>query len=174
MIEPKLSTTKAKCKACGKATIHRRNGIPVGKVCTKCRTSEKKSMGKVSLKKHSKKKKPKKKTLTNKLDKLFSLIVRARGKCEVCGATDTLQTSHIYSRANRSVRWDELNAICKCAKCHFWWHQNPADGVEWLKGYYTEDQYIELRKRANEIKQWSVDEMQELIEDLQVKVDNLT
>jgi len=116
-------------------------------------------------------KKPSRKSIKTKLDKVFSLLIRARGKCERCNRTDGfLQCSHIYSRANLSVRWDELNATCSCSNCHFRWHQNPLEGMEWLAGYYGPEKLAELRRRANEIKKWTIPELSGLLAELETKL----
>ena len=89
-----------------------------------------------------------KKTLKNKADKLFSQLIRSKGKCEWCGAKKTLQTAHIFSRRYLVTRWTPLNANCLCAKCHFKAHQKPVEYVEWLKEYLGKDVYEELRREA--------------------------
>lgn len=58
-------------------------------------------------------------------DRLFSKLIRSKGKCERCSGTDNLQCAHIYSRKFGSVRFDEDNALCLCAGCHRWGHDNP-------------------------------------------------
>lgn len=77
-----------------------------------------------------------KKSLTNKLDNVFSEIIKLRDnyKCQKCGRVNgvQLQTAHIYSRRYRSVRWNPSNVLTLCAGCHFWAHQNPLDFAEWL------------------------------------------
>ena len=154
-----VSSPKRQCKKCKKSFISQiRNGVPVSGKCKPCTKKKKKKKPKV--------KKPKKKTIKNKLDKVFSELTRSKGKCERCGSTETLQTSHIYSRSNLSVRWDTLNATCFCASCHWWWHKNPTEGTDWLRGYYTEQQYEELKQRANAVKKWEVWELEELLEEL--------
>jgi hypothetical protein len=88
-----------------------------------------------------------KKTLKNKADRLFSEFIRRKGYCEWCGKVDdgTLQCSHIFSRRFLVTRWEPINANCLCASCHFKWHQQPVEAVEWVKGYLGEDVYNELR-----------------------------
>jgi len=107
-------------------------------------------------------KKPSRKTLKNKLDKIFSQVVRERGACERCGNTRTLQTSHIYSRSNLSVRWDLDNAYCFCAACHFFWHKNPLEAAEFVRQYSGGMKYQSLKKRANKVKKWTDQELNEL------------
>ncbi len=111
-------------------------------------------------------KKPSKSTLTRKLDKICSELVRARGQCWKCKGTTTLQTAHIFSRKYRSVRWDLDNLLCSCAKCHFWGHANPILFTEFVREYLGEVKYTLLKKIAQPIKQWTIEEMLELYEGL--------
>lgn len=107
-------------------------------------------------------KKPSKKTLTNKLDKRCSQIVRSRGVCDKCGSVEfeKLQCAHIYSRKFRSVRWDFDNLLCLCAGCHFVGHQKPLEFAEFVKKHLGQVKYAALKIRANNIRKWTQDEMQ--------------
>jgi hypothetical protein len=116
-------------------------------------------------------KKPTKKSMRNKLDKECSRIVRSRGICEWCGpvkyfAFNELQCCHIYSRANRAVRWDLLNLLSLCPKHHFYGHQHPLEFAGFVEAYLGPHKYAELKIRANTIKKWSISEMQEYLETL--------
>jgi len=113
-------------------------------------------------------KKPTKRLLIGKLDRAFSELVRKVGKCERCGRTDRqLNTSHIYSRSNKAVRWDRDNAFCLCVNCHInWWHKQPIEAVAWLQTMKTDKELKDLQKRANSIKKWTIPELQSLLEDL--------
>ena len=112
---------------------------------------------------------PTKSSLTRKLDKEVSRITRARGYCAKCRMSDYehLETAHIFSRNLRSVRWDiELNVLCLCDKDHFWAHQNPVLFTEFVKEYLGSYKYTQLKLRARQIKQWKLDEMQDLLNEL--------
>ena len=68
---------------------------------------------------------------------LWSKAVRKIGYCEVCGATEHLQAHHIFSRVNRSTRWELTNGVCLCPKCHIYStelsaHGNPYAFAKWL------------------------------------------
>lgn len=105
------------------------------------------------------------KTIKNKLDVIFSKVVRKRGYCERCGQTEysKLQCSHIHSREKFSVRWDLKNAFCFCAGCHmFWWHKHPIMAAEFAKEKLGEYEYTSLLHRANTIKKWTQEELLEL------------
>ena len=105
----------------------------------------------------------KRKTIRNKLDKVFSLIIREYGSCEKCGKRDGLQCAHIFSRSNLAVRWDTDNAWCLCAGCHLYWaHKNPVEFTEWTKNRMGEEKYQALRVKANTIKKWTDIELSQL------------
>jgi len=114
-----------------------------------------------------KSKKPSRKSLTNKLDKLVSEVVRLKGKCQRCGKRETLQACHIFSRTYRSVRWYLKNLLCLCAGCHFWAHKNPILFAEFVQSLYTKEGYEELKRLAQVTKRWQVWELQELVKKFQ-------
>src|SRR5258708_2084589 len=72
------------------------------------------------------------------LDREFSKLIRDKGKCERCGSIDSLDTAHIIGRANKTLRWDILNVLCLCRKCHQEAHANPKAFDKWLRGVYSE------------------------------------
>jgi len=100
-------------------------------------------------------KKPSKKSQIKKVDDLWSLLVKAKAKnrCEVCGKQSPLNSHHIFSRSNKSVRWNDNNGVCLCVGHHvfgnFSAHKAPADFIEWIKEVRGEEWYKELRKKAN-------------------------
>jgi len=106
-------------------------------------------------------KKPSRKTVKNKLDKLFSANIRAKGFCEKCGKTTTLQCSHIYSRSYLRLRWVEENATCLCAGCHFWWHKNPIEAIEWVKDFKDIEKLKEMKQKITPVKTWEMIEWYE-------------
>lgn len=100
-----------------------------------------------------------KKSLTRKLDKICSEIVRATGSCERCGSKKNLQCCHIFSRTYRSTRFDLDNLICMCAKCHFWSHKNPTLFTDWV--YETrKEKYEILKEKFRYITKLSEDDLQ--------------
>ena len=106
---------------------------------------------------------PKKSTLRNKLDKLCSQIVRARGSCEKCKSKESLQCCHIFSRKYNNTRWDLDNLLCLCAKDHFLFHAEPLYFAEWVKLHLGEEKYELLKEKHNQITKYT-------IEDLQIKL----
>ena len=110
--------------------------------------------------------KPSKSTLTRKLDKAVSEIVRARGRCAWCGKEEGLECAHIFSRRYRSVRWDLMNLLCLCHSHHFYAHANPILFAEFVKDHLGDGNYSQLKLRAQGIKKWSTTSMELLLEEL--------
>lgn len=59
----------------------------------------------------------------DRADRLWSLVIRARGYCERCGphvpiAYHDLQAAHILRRKYSAVRCDPENGWSLCARCH--------------------------------------------------------
>lgn len=118
--------------------------------------------------KKTKKRNPKK-IWENKLDAIFSKVIRKQGYCLRCNKLENLQCSHIHSRTKMSVRWDLHNAFCLCAGCHkYWWHKHPIDASEFARQKLGEYNYTVLNIRANTLKtNTSIEEMQELHKELE-------
>lgn len=118
-------------------------------------------------------KKPTKKKLIKIADALWSEKVKklAGYKCEYSGQTEHLNSHHVYSRSNHSVRWDVRNGVCLTVGHHvfssvFSAHKTPIEFIEWIKGVRGEEWYNDLRKRAAQVKQYTVQELQEVINEL--------
>jgi len=120
--------------------------------------------------KKKKKKKSNRKVLRKQLDKIWSEVVkqRAGNRCERSGKTTYLNTHHIFSRSNLSVRWDLNNGVCLNAGWHTLQtnsaHKNPVEFVEWLKKERGEEWYNELRFKANQVRKWTDQELELLLE----------
>src|SRR3990167_503815 len=85
-------------------------------------------------------KKPKRKSLITKLDNLVSQIVRIRDgqKCVICGSTEKLGNSHLFSRKNFSLRWDirpSGNCHTNCWSCNF--KHSSRDSYPYFNWYIT-------------------------------------
>lgn len=98
-----------------------------------------------------KSKKPKKssaKAAKVKATKLHSLIVRARGACEHCGATSNLQCAHIVSRRYSATRTDLTNAVCLDAKCHMHFTEWPLEFGLFVNDHIGQSAYEALKRKA--------------------------
>jgi hypothetical protein len=99
--------------------------------------------------------------LRNKLDRLCSSIVRARGKCERCGKKNNLQAAHIFGRRFLNTRFLLENILCLCPDCHInFAHQKPILFAEWVKKYLGEDKYESLKEAHRQIYKPTIDDLQ--------------
>jgi hypothetical protein len=96
--------------------------------------------------------------IDKRLDDAWSKLVKllAGMKCEYCGKTSNLNSHHIYSRSNKSTRWNVDNGICLCVGHHtfrsdFSAHKTPFEFSDWLERYKGSDFIMRLRVKANSI-----------------------
>lgn len=94
-----------------------------------------------------------------KCDTKFSLLIRSIGYCQYCGRKENLQCAHIIGRANYTLRWNPLNAICLCVGCHIYkFHRgSPLDFVEWLESKFPERMVYLKEARKKVIKRKIMD-----------------
>ena len=102
------------------------------------------------------------KTKRDKYDITFSKFILLRDVCcQKCGRSQgKLECSHIFSRRHQGTRCDPDNAKLLCFTCHRWWHENPPEAIEWLKGIVGQQKYDRLRIKANtptKMKPWDKD-----------------
>lgn len=120
------------------------------------------------------------KGIDGKLDEAWSELVKleAGNKCEVCGTDKNLNSHHIWSRSNRSVRWSPANGVCLCVGHHtfnskFSAHKTPTEFTYWLEENYGKVFLDELRIEANRTKKWNKYEKEELLDTLVQKIKQL-
>jgi 5-methylcytosine-specific restriction endonuclease McrA len=102
-------------------------------------------------------------------DKAFSLLVRSVGSCQYCGTGENLQTAHIVGRSNKTLRWNPINAVCLCTRCHiFKFHHSPLEFVEWLESRYPE-RMVYIRANRNKITNRTVDDYRILLEAIETR-----
>ena len=93
-------------------------------------------------------------------------------KCAYCGKTDYLNSHHIFSRSNFSVRWVVANGICLCPGCHtlsskFSAHKTPAEFIEWVKVKRGLKWYETLRADAKKFSSHTIEELEAIINNLE-------
>ena len=111
-----------------------------------------------------------KRKLEDKLDAEVRRVVRKMyPRCVRCGKPE-VQVAHIFSRNHKSVRWFLDNVIGLCWTCHFFWaHQEPTEFTEMIKKRLGTKRYNALRKKAYELKCWTVPELEKLLDVLESK-----
>ena len=94
------------------------------------------------------------KVTTSKLDTLFSLIMRSKGRCDFCGKSRhvaVLQCLHGFSRRYRGTRWEEDANFCLCSGCHVMFTYDPIAWDNWMRAVWGDEKYWEVRRRAQAI-----------------------
>lgn len=117
--------------------------------------------------------KSKRRKLIDKLDKLWSDKIKSVGKCDYCGKDTYLNSHHIFSRSNYSVRWDLDNGICLCSGHHtlssqFSAHKCPMEFSEYIKEKRGIEWFNRLRTKANSVVKYSNSDLEEMIKELSV------
>jgi hypothetical protein len=97
----------------------------------------------------------KKKSFVKWLDRLWGMVIHNRDVgCQWCRKNDgsKLDAHHIFSRTNRSTRWDTKNGILLCYYCHNFRigkdHEGLRSRVIVKLGY---KEYKKLYKRSQEL-----------------------
>lgn len=95
-----------------------------------------------------KRRKGTKAALAREADKLWSLLVRRPGLCEICGSRFRLQGAHGFSRRYRNTRWLLINGFCLCSGCHVYFTHRDLEWQDFLRRSWGESVYDELRRLA--------------------------
>ena len=119
-------------------------------------------------------KKIKKKTIKNRLDKLWSILVKKNGVCEICGNTEHLNSHHVIGRRCLNTRWDLKNGCSLCPGCHTFKndsaHQNPLFFLAWFKKARPDDLKYLNEKRKEVPRPFSVVELLAIEEELKTLI----
>lgn len=117
------------------------------------------------------------KGIDKKLDDAWSLAVKiqANMKCEYCGKETALNSHHVYSRSNRSVRWDLSNGYCLCVGHHvfstFSAHKAPADFIEWMEQDRGSEWLDALRIKAHQTVKFNKADKESILEALNAYIE---
>ena len=86
-------------------------------------------------------------------DKAFSDALRAAHDhtCEMCGIQGRMETSHVFSRRHRGLRWSTINANCLCNGCHRKWHESPLAAASWFRRTFGEGRWQLLEEKRNQV-----------------------
>lgn len=109
------------------------------------------------------KKKRTRKVLEDRLDYLWSKLIRTRDgfMCQKCGSlSKKVSAHHAFGRRHRAVRWDIFNGVSLCYACHIHWaHRDPAGFTEWFVEFVGEDQYARLAEAHNDVYKPTIDDL---------------
>lgn len=104
----------------------------------------------------------------DKYDAIFSDLIRERANwtCEYCGIKvegRSAHCAHIHGRKSQATRYDPDNAVCLCAKDHYYFTDHPTEFTRWLENYLGEGHLDILREKVNRIKKWYKGEKDEML-----------
>ena len=84
--------------------------------------------------------------------------------CFTCGKQLTKQTSDCSHYIHKAcLDFDLINLHCCCTRCNRFLHGNLGVYAECLIAEYGEEAIAELRQRANQVKKFTIIELQDLI-----------
>lgn len=122
------------------------------------------------------------KGIDGKLDKAWSELVKLKAgmKCEIelCGQTKYLNSHHIFTRKNRSVRWNTINGVCLCPSHHvlsskFSAHGTPTLFTNWLIKSRGQKRLDTLTLKATSISKLHTFEKEFLLKELKKQINKL-
>jgi hypothetical protein len=137
------------------------------------------------VRKPAKKKKPKRDKLPSRaklvkeLDRLTSLIVRARdnGKCVLCGSAERLQCGHIFGRRSHGARFDIApngNCHAQCSGCNQRHNYEPWRYYRWFIGRFGQEVFDAMYTRWTKGHKYSRRELIEMVAEYTVALGRQT
>lgn len=110
--------------------------------------------------------KDKKSYWVNKIDELFSELVKNRDgwKCIETNATSGLNTAHIISRDYHAIRWSFNNAVTLSVGRHKYYTHHPVEWKRFINQKFGQGYYEALEYRALGRKTYSLDDLKDLYE----------
>lgn len=114
--------------------------------------------------------------LKKKLDKKFSEYIRLRDNftCVLCGNKERPQCGHVFSRSSHNTRWDEKNSFCQCSGCNMRHEFDPYPYNNWFIEKFGKDAWDQMHQKWNTVRQWSMQELEDEIARLDIKIKELT
>jgi hypothetical protein len=123
----------------------------------------------IKTKNQKKKKQPTKSQLIKQADRLWSQCIRTiYDSCIICGSTKSLNAHHVFSRRYFATRFDTDNGVLLCYPHHIHLaHSKFEEFRDKILELFGQNKYEELKNKSQEIKKWTVEEIQDLIKELE-------
>jgi hypothetical protein len=119
------------------------------------------------------KKRPSVAVLKKKADAIFSIFIRLRDKsrgCITCGSKENLQCGHFQSRRHNNTRFNEANCQAQCVRCNMFNQGEQYEFGKRLDELYGEGTAERLKKEAQEVKKFTILDLQDIIEYYQEQI----
>jgi hypothetical protein len=121
--------------------------------------------------------KPNRKTLIRKLQEAVNLYARLRDCAERGGCNciscnqwkyfDDLDGGHFVKSTSSEVRFDLRNINAQCQQCNRYLGGNERNYYDGMRKKWGQDVIDELQSKQYNVKKWSVDELQEMLENVE-------
>lgn len=104
-------------------------------------------------------------SLKAELDRLTSLIVRARDgrRCVLCGSRKRIEAGHIFGRAHPPVRFDFDNLHAQCRACNKAHNRNHEPYIFWFCQRFGQGRFAALCERCFSERKFSHVELEEMV-----------
>jgi hypothetical protein len=116
------------------------------------------------------------KRLITRLDNLVREFIRKQyhNRCCKCGQVIQGMNSHPAHIVAKGCgaswrRFDVLNIILLCYRCHRWWHDNPTESGKWFAEKYPDREVYLEKYRYGKPSEISTEEMEQLEKELKEK-----
>lgn len=97
-----------------------------------------------------------------------------RGFCYTCGVKDKWQNQQAGHYIHKNcLDFDSVNIHCQCPRCNCWLHGNLGVYGERLIAEYGEQTIAELRVRSEQVKKFTITELETLIAAYKQKLQSL-
>ena len=113
------------------------------------------------------------KQLVAKIERLHPAYIRTRdgNQCVICKELGRPmrggpQCGHLFTRVNRSTRWDvtpDGNTFCQCAGCNQVHEYQPYHFIQWYIRKFGQEKLDALFRRHNTVKNWSLEDLEDLL-----------
>lgn len=105
----------------------------------------------------------------------FNEFIRLRdhNRCAVCGTTKDPTAGHCFSATAESTRFDEKNVYCQCKTCNFRHEQDFEPFRRYVERRLGGKEYDELVMRHWSTKKHTTDELMELVEAYEQKIEEM-
>lgn len=96
--------------------------------------------------------------------------------CVTCGQQKPwkqMQNGHYEKRSSQYLRYDERNCFVQCASCNVFKNGNYPRYAQFMLKNFGQERLDELEKDAQKIKQWTSQELEDIISHYKAKLEGL-
>jgi hypothetical protein len=117
------------------------------------------------------------------LDRIFGEWIRRKDadssgmvRCVTCGIQlhwKEANAGHFWKRQHQSTRWNPYNLNVQCVRCNNFRGGAEAEHAAYIIREYGLEVFEDLERRHTQIKKWTRDEIESMLEDYKQKLEAL-